>query len=215
MTFKEKIVKLRKLKGLTQDEFASAVGVSRQAVYKWECGQSYPEVSKLLEIKFLFGISIDDLLDESYEVIIPEKKKRKRKPKDENAAPVAAKPAAPAVKAEPAPVKEEPKKEEPAFAPMADEDIRNELLGLNKKAAPAVEEAPAVKEEVAPAAVVEEPVAEAAPVVEEAPAAPAEEAAPVVEEAPAAAPAPVAEAAPAAEATTEKKGLFGRLFGRK
>ena len=66
MTFKEKIVKLRKLKGLTQDEFASAVGVSRQAVYKWECGQSYPEVSKLLEIKFLFGISIDDLLDESY-----------------------------------------------------------------------------------------------------------------------------------------------------
>lgn len=215
MTFKEKIVKLRKLKGLTQDEFASAVGVSRQAVYKWECGQSYPEVSKLLEIKFLFGISIDDLLDESYEVIIPEKKKRKRKPKDENAAPVAAKPAAPAVKAEPAPVKEEPKKEEPAFAPMADEDIRNELLGLNKKAAPAVEEAPAVKEEVAPAAVVEEPVAEAAPVVEEAPAAPAEEAAPVVEEAPAAAPAPVAEAAPAAEAATEKKGLFGRLFGRK
>ena len=211
MTFKEKIVKLRKLKGLTQDEFASAVGVSRQAVYKWECGQSYPEVSKLLEIKFLFGISIDDLLDESYEVIIPEKKKRKRKPKDENAAPVAAKPAAPAVKAEPAPVKEEPKKEEPAFAPMADEDIRNELLGLNKKAAPAVEEAPAVKEEVAPAAVVEEPVAEAAPVVEEAPAAPVveETPAPVVEEAPAAAP------APAAEAATEKKGLFGRLFGRK
>jgi transcriptional regulator with XRE-family HTH domain len=216
MTFKEKIVKLRKLKGLTQDEFASAVGVSRQAVYKWECGQSYPEVSKLLEIKFLFGISIDDLLDESYEVIIPEKKKRKRKPKDENAAPVAAKPAAPAVKAEPAPVKEEPKKEEPAFAPMADEDIRNELLGLNKKAAPAVEEAPAVKEEVAPA-----PVAEAAPAVEEAPAAPVveETPAPVAQEAPAAeeeaAPAPVAEAAPAAEAATEKKGLFGRLFGRK
>ena len=81
MKFKEKIVKLRKLKGLTQDEFASAVGVSRQAVYKWECGQSYPEVAKLLEIKMLFGISIDDLLDESYEVIVPEKKKRKRKPK--------------------------------------------------------------------------------------------------------------------------------------
>ena len=116
MTFKEKIVKLRKLKGLTQDEFASAVGVSRQAVYKWECGQSYPEVAKLLEIKFLFGISIDDLLDESYEVIIPEKKKRKRKPKAEGvAAPVAEKPAAPAPAAEEAP------------------------------AAPAVEEAPAAK----------------------------------------------------------------------
>ena len=78
MTFKEKLVKLRKLKGLTQDEFAKAVGVSRQAVYKWESGQSYPEVAKLLEIKLLFGISIDDLLDESYEVVVPEKKKRKK-----------------------------------------------------------------------------------------------------------------------------------------
>ena len=78
MTFKEKLVKLRKLKGLTQEEFANAVGVSRQAVYKWESGQSYPEVAKLLEIKLLFGISIDDLLDENYEVVLPEKPKRKR-----------------------------------------------------------------------------------------------------------------------------------------
>lgn len=82
MTFKEKIVKLRKLKGLTQDEFASAVGVSRQAVYKWESGQSYPEVAKLLEMKALFNISIDDLLDDNYEVIVPEKKKKKRLPKE-------------------------------------------------------------------------------------------------------------------------------------
>ena len=77
MTFKEKLVKLRKLKGITQDEFASAVGVSRQAVYKWESGQSYPEVAKLLEIKALFNISIDDLLDESYEVVLPEKNKKR------------------------------------------------------------------------------------------------------------------------------------------
>lgn len=90
MTFKEKLVKLRKLKGITQDEFAKAVGVSRQAVYKWESGQSYPEVAKLLEIKLLFGISIDDLLDESYEVIVPEKKKRKKsvKPAEAVTAPV-------------------------------------------------------------------------------------------------------------------------------
>ncbi len=78
MKFSEKIVRLRKIKGITQDEFASAVGVSRQAVYKWECGQSYPEAAKLIEIKALFGISIDDLLDENYEVAMPEKKKRKR-----------------------------------------------------------------------------------------------------------------------------------------
>ena len=78
MKFSEKIVRLRKIKGITQDEFANAVGVSRQAVYKWECGQSYPEATKLIEIKALFGISIDDLLDDTYEVMLPEKKKKKR-----------------------------------------------------------------------------------------------------------------------------------------
>ncbi len=78
MTFQEKLVILRKTRGLTQDEFASAVGVSRQAVYKWESGQSYPEVQKLLEIKTLFSISIDDLLDDNYDVPLPEKKRRKR-----------------------------------------------------------------------------------------------------------------------------------------
>ncbi|MBQ7363114.1 MAG: helix-turn-helix domain-containing protein [Clostridia bacterium] len=80
MTFNEKLVKLRKLKGITQDEFASAVGVSRQAVYKWECGQSYPEAAKLIEIKAVFGISIDDLLDDNYEVVVPEKTKKKITP---------------------------------------------------------------------------------------------------------------------------------------
>ena len=79
MTFKEKLINLRKIKGITQEEFAKAVGVSRQAVYKWESGQSYPEVTKLIEIKLLFGISIDDLLDDNYEVNLPEKKRRKRK----------------------------------------------------------------------------------------------------------------------------------------
>ena len=78
MKFNEKIIRLRKNKGMTQDDLASAVGVSRQAVYKWESAQSYPEVTKLLELKLLFGISIDDLLDDSYEIAAPEKKKRKR-----------------------------------------------------------------------------------------------------------------------------------------
>ena len=77
MTFNEKLVKLRRLKGITQDEFASAVGVSRQAVYKWESGQSYPEAAKLIEIKAIFGISIDDLLDDNYEVVVPEKMNKK------------------------------------------------------------------------------------------------------------------------------------------
>ena len=83
MKFNEKIVRLRKIKGITQDEFATAVGVSRQAVYKWESGQSYPEVAKLLEIKMLFNVSIDDLLDDYFEIAMPEKKKKKRLPKPE------------------------------------------------------------------------------------------------------------------------------------
>ena len=109
MTFKEKLVILRKTRGLTQDEFASAVGVSRQAVYKWECGQSYPEVPKLLEIKTLFSISIDDLLDDNFDIPLPEKKKRKRVSKEakerieKNVEKTEVKQAAPAAEAKPAP----------------------------------------------------------------------------------------------------------------
>ena len=150
MTFKEKIVKLRKQKGLTQDDFASAVGVSRQAVYKWESGQSYPEAQKLLEIKKLFDISIDDLLDDNFDVIVPEKKKRKRLPKEVKAeveaevvsldepavnepateSPVAEEPSIDAeAKEEPAvevSVAEEPKSAEDPDAVESDEDYSDE-----------------------------------------------------------------------------------------
>jgi transcriptional regulator with XRE-family HTH domain len=135
MTFAEKLVKLRKLKGITQDEFASAVGVSRQAVYKWESGQSYPEVAKLLEMKLLFTISLDDLLDENYEVVLPEKKRRRRKTKEQKEAEALAAAAAAVENAEAAAPKAEPKveakvepkveakpqvKEEPKAAPKAE-----------------------------------------------------------------------------------------------
>ena len=151
MTFKEKLVKLRKLKGLTQDELASAVGVSRQAVYKWESGQSYPEVPKLVELKLIFGISIDDLLDESYEVVLPEKKKRKRLSTEQKAA-IEAK-----VEAEEAPAVEEPAVEPAPEAPAAEPVVE----------APVAEEAPVV--EPAPEAPVAEAPAEEtpAPVAEE------------------------------------------------
>ncbi len=137
MKFNEKIVRLRKIKGITQDEFASAVGVSRQAVYKWECGQSYPEVAKLLEIKLLFGISIDDLLDESYEIALPEKKKRKRLPKTEKKA-----------------IEEEVKKEianEAEAAQAQEESIAAErepvtVLAPAENKEPGVEEAPKTEE---------------------------------------------------------------------
>ena len=86
MTYSEKIVKLRKANGYSQETFAKLVGVSRQAVYKWEAGQSYPEAEKLIEIKKLFGIKIDDLLDDSYEVVIEKKPTKKKEKKAEKAA---------------------------------------------------------------------------------------------------------------------------------
>ena len=78
MTFSEKLVRLRKNNYMTQEEFSKKVGVSRQAVYKWESGQSYPEAMALVKIKELFGISIDNLLDESFEVEAPERKRARK-----------------------------------------------------------------------------------------------------------------------------------------
>ena len=53
----------RKEKGITQDELASYIGVSKASVSKWETGQSYPDVAFLPQLAAYFNISIDDLLD--------------------------------------------------------------------------------------------------------------------------------------------------------
>ena len=90
MKYNEKIVALRKANGYTQEKFARAVGVTRQAVYKWEVGDSYPEAEKLIAIKRLFGISIDDLLDDSFDVIVEKPKKGSRKKSAPAVAPAAA-----------------------------------------------------------------------------------------------------------------------------
>ena len=66
MYIKEKIVQLRKDASMTQEYLAKAVGVSRQAVYKWEKGISYPEAEKLILIAKLFGVTIDSLLEDDF-----------------------------------------------------------------------------------------------------------------------------------------------------
>lgn len=68
MSFHSKMIKLRKFKGFTQETFANEVGVSRQSVYKWESGQSYPEVEKLLKVARTFGVTVDDMLNDEMEV---------------------------------------------------------------------------------------------------------------------------------------------------
>lgn len=65
MELKDKLYTLRREKGLSQEQFASALEVSRQAVSKWETGQVIPEVSKLIQISDLFGVSLDYLLKDT------------------------------------------------------------------------------------------------------------------------------------------------------
>lgn len=67
MTLGEKIQEQRKLKGLTQDELAEKLGVTAQAVSKWERGTSMPDVALLPEIANIFGITIDSLFSNEKE----------------------------------------------------------------------------------------------------------------------------------------------------
>ena len=67
MTFSEKLLRLRKGAGLSQEELAEKLGVSRQAVSRWESGAALPDAPNLLGLSRLFGISIDYLLHDEYE----------------------------------------------------------------------------------------------------------------------------------------------------
>jgi transcriptional regulator with XRE-family HTH domain len=62
MIFSEKLQILRKNKGLTQEALADKLGVSRQAVAKWEAGQVYPDISNLIQISELMNVSVDYLV---------------------------------------------------------------------------------------------------------------------------------------------------------
>lgn len=72
MKFSEKIIWCRKKSGLSQEMLAEKVGVSRQAVSKWETGESEPEISKLKVLAEIFGVTVDWLLSESEEPYINE-----------------------------------------------------------------------------------------------------------------------------------------------
>ena len=67
MTFGEKLQKLRARAGLSQDQLAELLDVSRQAVSKWERNEAMPEAEKLVRISRQFGVSTDYLLLEEQE----------------------------------------------------------------------------------------------------------------------------------------------------
>lgn len=62
MSFGEKLTKLRKEKGMSQEDLANNLNVSRQAVSKWESNNSYPETEKIVAICKLFDCSMDELI---------------------------------------------------------------------------------------------------------------------------------------------------------
>ena len=62
MEFNEKLQELRKGKGLTQEELAQEIFVSRTAVSKWESGRGYPNIDSLKELAAFFSITVDELI---------------------------------------------------------------------------------------------------------------------------------------------------------
>ncbi len=62
MTMAEKILSLRTERGMSQDDLAERLEVSRQSVSKWETGQSTPDLDKIIRLADLFGLTVDELV---------------------------------------------------------------------------------------------------------------------------------------------------------
>lgn len=76
MEFNEKLQELRKGRGLTQEELAKELFVSRTAVSKWESGRGYPSIDSLKEISRFFSVSIDELICPGEIITAAENEKR-------------------------------------------------------------------------------------------------------------------------------------------
>lgn len=71
MILADKIIELRKRSGWSQEELAGRLGVSRQAVSKWESAASIPDLDKILKLSQLFGVSTDTLLKDELDLSSP------------------------------------------------------------------------------------------------------------------------------------------------
>ena len=59
--FKDNLIQMRKLMQMTQEDLAEKLDVTRQAVAKWEAGESIPDLEKCRQLADIFGVSLDDL----------------------------------------------------------------------------------------------------------------------------------------------------------
>ena len=78
MEFNEKLQELRKQKGLTQEELAASLYVSRTAISKWESGRGYPNIDSLKAIANLFSVTVDELLSTDEVLTIAEEDSKQR-----------------------------------------------------------------------------------------------------------------------------------------
>ena len=78
MEFNEKLQELRKRKGLTQEELAELLYVSRTAVSKWESGRGFPNIESLKAISKYFSVSVDELLSGEELLAIAEKDRKEK-----------------------------------------------------------------------------------------------------------------------------------------
>ncbi|MBR2482014.1 MAG: helix-turn-helix transcriptional regulator [Oscillospiraceae bacterium] len=78
MEFHEKLQELRKQKGLTQEELAQALYVSRTAVSKWESGRGYPNIDSLKAMAEFFSVTVDELLSGEEVLSIAEESSREK-----------------------------------------------------------------------------------------------------------------------------------------
>lgn len=68
MILADKIIMLRKKAGMSQEQLAERLGVSRQSVSKWEGSQSMPDMDKAVKLADLFGLSLDSLIRDDLDV---------------------------------------------------------------------------------------------------------------------------------------------------
>ncbi|MBQ4105161.1 MAG: helix-turn-helix transcriptional regulator [Clostridia bacterium] len=78
MEFNEKLQELRKQKGLTQEELAEALFVSRTAISKWESGRGYPNIDSLKATAKFFSVTIDELLSGDEMLVLAEEDNKQR-----------------------------------------------------------------------------------------------------------------------------------------
>lgn len=64
MKFGDNLRNLRKIKKISQEKLAEKIGVTRQSVSKWECGEAYPEMDNILKLCDIFHCKINDLVHE-------------------------------------------------------------------------------------------------------------------------------------------------------